>query len=72
METMTHETNSPHIPRAIKAVCFMCNVWYWTVASTDDYQMVGTKRKYKDSTYFRGDPCYYYMGTIEEEEHKKA
>ncbi|KAG5594582.1 hypothetical protein H5410_035814 [Solanum commersonii] len=42
------------------------------LASTNDYQMVGTKRKYKALTYFSDDPYYYYVEAIEEEERKKA
>ena len=71
-ENDTFVSNSPHSPKSIEEVCFICKVWYWGVASTYDYHIVETKRKYKDLTYFSGDPSFYYLGAIEEEENKKA
>lgn len=49
----------------------MYKVWYLRVESTYDYKMEETQWKYKNLTYFSGDPRYNYVGGIEEEEHKK-
>ena len=68
----TFISNSPHNPKSIEEVYLICKVWYWGVASTYDYKMVETKIKYQDLIHFSGDLRYYYVGSIEEEKHKKA